>query len=71
VPGTVQRPAPGMPEGLLNKGGAALTVRRLHQATFRERVLNAYRETCAVANASSTLSAAPCGASFPDRTPHR
>lgn len=26
----------------------ALTVRRLHQATFRERVLNAYRETCAI-----------------------
>jgi putative restriction endonuclease len=25
-----------------------LTMRRLHQATFRERVLNAYRETCAI-----------------------
>jgi putative restriction endonuclease len=26
----------------------ALTVRRLHQTTFRMRVLNAYRETCAI-----------------------
>ncbi|HVO27879.1 MAG TPA: hypothetical protein VMW56_30080 [Candidatus Margulisiibacteriota bacterium] len=30
-----------------------LTVRRLHQTTFRTRVLNAYRETCAICRFAS------------------